>query len=299
MLLDAPARAAEPVSSDRFDFLCESSRPRYERLREIVRSYGELVVAYSGGCDSAFLLKVATDVLGTRALGITAVGESLAPGEREAARRLAVAIGVAHLEIESHEIDNPSYVANGSNRCYHCKTELYDIALAEAVRRGHRRVASGTNADELGDYRPGLKAAAEHGVVHPLAEAGLTKDEIRAWSRRLGLPTWEKPQTPCLSSRLPYGTAVTRERLAQVGRAEAAVRAAGLRVFRVRHHEDIARLEVAAEEIGKLLDPALRARLQAGIVAAGYTFAVIDLEPFRTGRLNEAAGLVALGGRRG
>jgi uncharacterized protein len=275
----------------------EASRPRYEALRAVLAGFGRVVVAYSGGCDSAFLLKVATDVLGADALGLTAVGASLAPGERDKAREVARAIGAAHLEVDSREIDNPAYAANPTNRCYHCKTELYDLALAEAARRGIPHVLSGTNADELGDYRPGLQAAAEHGVRHPMAEVGLTKAEIRAWSLHLGLPTWDKPQTPCLASRLPYGTEVTRERLAMVDRAEQAVRAEGLRVFRVRHHEPIARLEVAADEWPRLSDPQLRARILEGILAAGYAFAAIDLEPFRSGRLNEAAGLVALGRR--
>ncbi len=273
------------------------SRGRYEALRQTIAQLGEVVVAYSGGCDSAFLLKVANDVLGPRAVGMTAVGASLAPGEREHARDVARRIGAVHVEVESHEIDNPAYAANPTNRCYHCKTELYDLAVAEARRRGARHVLSGTNADELGDYRPGLKAAAEHGVRHPMAEVGLTKAEIRAWSHHLGLPTWDKPQTPCLASRLPYGTPVTRERLSMVDRAEQAVRAAGFRLFRVRHHESIARLEVSADELRRLDDPELRAQVQRGILAAGYTFAVVDLEPFRSGRLNEAAGLVSLGSR--
>lgn len=288
--MPSAAVAAPPPVTD----LLELSRPRYERLRAILAELGEVLVAYSGGCDSAFLLKVATDVLGSRALGMTAVGASLAPGERDMAREVARVIGAAHVEVDSHEIDNPQYAANPTNRCYHCKTELYDLALAEAKRRGFAHVASGTNADELGEYRPGLQAAAEHGVRHPMAEAGLTKAEIRAWSARLGVPTWDKPQTPCLASRLPYGTPVTRERLSQVDRAEAAVRAEGFRIFRVRHHEAIARLEVSAEELPRLLEPAVRERVLAGVVAAGYTFAVVDLEPFRSGRLNEAAGLVTL-----
>jgi uncharacterized protein len=274
------------------------SRGRYEALRHTLAQLGEVVVAYSGGCDSAFLLKVANDVLGPQAVGMTAVGASLAPGEREHARDVARRIGAVHVEVESHEIDNPAYAANPTNRCYHCKTELYDLAVAEARRRGARHVLSGTNADELGDYRPGLKAAAEHGVRHPMAEVGLTKAEIRAWSHHLGLPTWDKPQTPCLASRLPYGTPVTRERLSMVDRAEQAVRAAGFRLFRVRHHETIARLEVSADELRRLDDPELRAEVQRGILAAGYTFAVVDLEPFRSGRLNEAAGLVTLGARQ-
>jgi uncharacterized protein len=290
-----PSVSATPTTAD-WAAVADASRAKYEALCALLAGCGQVIVAYSGGCDSAFLLKVATDVLGERALGLTAVGASLAPGERESARRVAASIGARHLELESFEIDDPRYVANPSNRCYFCKTELYDLALREAGRRGVAHVLSGTNADELGDYRPGLKAASEHGVRHPMAEVGLRKDEIRAWSWRLGLPTWDKPQTPCLSSRLPYGTPVTRERLQRVARAEDAVRAAGFRVFRVRHHEEIARLEVGADELPRLNDPALRAKVQAGIIAAGYTFAVLDLEPFRSGRLNEAAGLVKLGG---
>lgn len=272
----------------------EASRGRFEALRALVRGLGRAVVAYSGGCDSAFLLKVAHGELGAGVVALTAVGASLAPGERDKAREIARFIGAAHVELDSHEIDNPQYAANPTNRCYHCKTELYDLALAEAARRGIPYVLSGTNADELGDYRPGLRAAAEHGVRHPMAEVGLTKDEIRAWSLHLGLPTWDKPQTPCLASRLPYGTPVTRERLAMVDRAEQAVRAEGFRIFRVRHHEAVARLEVDAAELPRLLDPVVRARVQAGVIAAGYQFAVVDLEPFRSGRLNEAAGLVSL-----
>ena len=268
------------------------------RLVALLRSeLDDVVVAYSGGCDSALLLKVAHDTLGSeRCLGLTAVGASLAPGELEQARAVARHIGARHVEVESREIDNPAYVANPTNRCYHCKSELYDLAVAEAARRGARHIISGTNADELGDYRPGLKAAAEHGVRHPLAEVGLTKDAIRDLSHLLGLPTWDKPQTPCLASRLPYGTPVTRETLSQVGRAEAAVREAGLRVFRVRHHGDLARLEVASDELGLVSEPSVRERLLTGIRSAGYAFAVVDLEPFRSGRLNEAAGLVPLGG---
>ncbi len=294
--------SAVPVSSS-WEKMADAAAPRYERLRQIVNSYGSVVVAYSGGCDSAFLLRVASDVLGSRALGMTAIGASLAPGEREAARALALEMGAVQIEIESHEIENPAYVSNPKNRCYHCKTELYDIAVAEARRRGIAHVASGTNADELSDYRPGLQAAAEHAIRHPLVEAGLTKNDIRALSRRLSLRTWDKPQTPCLSSRLPYGTPVTRERLAMIDRAESAVRAAGFRIFRVRHHElpegvgTLARIEIAAEDLPRALTPEVRARLQAGVSAVGYRLVTVDTEPFRSGRLNEAAGLVPLGGR--
>lgn len=293
-----------PTAADSWERAADAAAPRYARLREILHDYGSAVVAYSGGCDSAFLLRVASEVLGSRALGLTAVGASLAPGEREAARVLALEMGAVHVEIESHEIENPAYVSNPKNRCYHCKTELYDIALAEARRRGIEHVVSGTNADELSDYRPGLQAAAEHRIQHPLVEAGLTKNDIRALSRRLALRTWDKPQTPCLSSRLPYGTPVTRERLAMIDRAETAVRASGFRVFRVRHHElqegagALARIEIAEAELERAFAPDVRARLQAGVSAAGYRLVTIDAEPFRSGRLNEAAGLVPLGGQR-
>lgn len=279
------------------DALLEHSRDKLDRLRGLLSEAHRVLVAYSGGCDSAFLLRMAVEVLGDRALAMTAVSPSLAPGEREAAAELARHIGATQVEVDSREMERPGYTANGTDRCYHCKTELYDLAIEEARRRGIRVVLSGTNADELGDYRPGLQAAEEHAVRHPLAEAGLTKAEIRAWSRHFDLPTWEKPQTPCLSSRLPYGTAVTPERLEMVGRAEAAVREAGLRIFRVRHHEPIARLEVGEEELPRVLEPELRRRVVEGVLAAGYRFVTIDLEPFRSGRLNEAAGIVPLGRR--
>jgi uncharacterized protein len=291
-------------SAEDWEIAADAAAPRYRRLREILRGYGSVVIAYSGGCDSAFLLRVASEVLGSRALGLTAVGASLAPGERDAARRLAQEMGAAHIEIESHELENPAYSSNPANRCYHCKTELYDLAVVEAQRRGLAFVASGTNADELSDYRPGLQAAAEHQIQHPLVEAGLTKKDIRALSRRLLLRTWDKPQTPCLSSRLPYGTPVTRERLAMIDRAESALRAAGFRVFRVRHHEladgsgALARIELAAEELARAFDQEVRTRIHRDVSGAGYRLVTIDTEPFRSGRLNEAAGLVPLGGQR-
>lgn len=277
-----------------WEAVADGSTAAVAALRLMLRGFGRVVVAYSGGSDSAFLLKIATDELGSNAVGLTAIGESLAPGERDGARAVAEAIGAHHVELESHEIDNPDYTANPANRCYFCKTELYEIAGREARRLGIDVVLSGTNADELGDYRPGLTAASEHGVRHPMAEVGLTKQQIRAWSRRLGVPTWDKPQTPCLASRLPYGTPVTRERLARIARAEQAVRDAGLRIFRVRHHEDVARLEVGAAEFPLLLDPEVRARIEAGVREAGFVFVTVDLAPFRSGRLNEAAGLVPL-----
>jgi uncharacterized protein len=201
-------------------------------------------------------------------------------------------IGAAHVERRSGELEDPRYAANPNNRCYFCKTELYTLARAEALRRGLAAVVSGTNADELGDYRPGLLAAGEHEVVQPLAEAGLTKDEIRALSRERGLPTWDKPQQPCLSSRIPYGTAVTAERLQQLAQSEMALRSLGLREFRVRYHGELARIEVGESDLARLVE--LRAQAALALRDAGFKFVSLDLEPFRSGRLNEAAGLVSL-----
>lgn len=294
-----PAKRFSPFDALDWEALTRASQHKYDKLRELLLSYGEVLVAYSGGCDSAFLTRVAHDVLGPKAVAMTAVGPALAPGELEAATELADTLGVTHLQVNSYEMEREGYRANASDRCYHCKSELYDLALAEAKKRGIRVVLSGTNADELKDYRPGLQAASEHGVLHPMAEAGLSKTEIRAWSRKFDLPTWEKPQAPCLSSRLPYGTQVTPERLRMIGQAEVAIRKAGLKIFRVRHHEPIARIEVSEQEMPKLLDPEVRRQIQQGVLAAGYTFVVLDLEPFRTGRLNEAAGLVRLASKKG
>jgi uncharacterized protein len=263
-----------------------------EQVVERLRSLGSALVAYSGGVDSALLLALAVEALGERAVAFTALSPAVPADELEGARALARQLGARHVEKDSGELEDPRYARNPVNRCYYCKTELYSLASAEAAALGARAVVSGTNADELADYRPGLQAASEHQVVQPLADAGLTKAEIRELSRDMGLPTWDKPQQPCLSSRIPYGTEVTPERLAQLARSEMALRALGLREFRVRYHGEIARIEIAEAEFARLAH--LRGEAVAALKAAGFKFVTIDLEPFRSGRLNEAAGLVPL-----
>ncbi|MFL5380021.1 MAG: ATP-dependent sacrificial sulfur transferase LarE [Myxococcales bacterium] len=268
------------------------ARSKEDVARQRLRSLGSVLVAYSGGVDSSYLLWLAREVLGTRALAFTALSAAVPADELAAARDLARALGAEHVEKSSAEIDDPRYVRNASDRCYFCKTELYELASRHARASGIAAVVSGTNADDLLDYRPGLAAASEHEVVHPLAEAKLSKAEIRLLSRAAGLPTWDKPQQPCLASRIPYGTEVTRERLAQLARAEMALRALGLREFRVRFHGEIARIEVAEGELSRLV--AVRAEAGRAVREAGFRFVTVDLEPFRSGRLNEAAGLVPL-----
>src|SRR5258706_10954892 len=254
---------------------------------ERLKGLGSALVAYSGGVDSALLLALAVDALGDRAVAFTALSPAVASDELEGARAVAKKIGARHVERQSHELEDPRYARNPVNRCYYCKTELYSLAEREALALGLAHVVSGTNADELADYRPGLQAAGERNIVQPLAEAGLTKAEIRELSRQIGLPTWDKPQQPCLSSRIPYGTEVTAERLRQLAVSEMALRGLGLREFRVRYHGEIARIEVGEADLDRLL--AGRAAAVEALKASGFKFVSLDLEPFRSGRLNEAA----------
>ncbi len=267
---------------------------RLDRLTAILRAARSVCVGYSGGVDSAFLAVHATRALGdANVLAVTALSESYPEVQRQMAREVAARFGIPHLELHTGELEDPRYVANPSNRCYFCKTELWGRLAQVAEDRGLALVIDGSNADDGTDHRPGARAAREHGVRSPLQEAGLTKDEIRRASRALGLPTWDQPASPCLASRLPYGIAVTRERLRQVEEAEALLRANGFREFRVRHHGDAARVEVAPAEIANAI--ALARTITHGLRATGFARVLLDVEGYRRGALNEPLPLAPAG----
>ncbi|HZS40747.1 MAG TPA: ATP-dependent sacrificial sulfur transferase LarE [Polyangia bacterium] len=255
------------------------------RLREVVRGYASAVVAFSGGADSALVLKIAADELGTRARALTAVSPTMARRERAEAVAFAEALGVAIDVVESHELERPGFAQNPTDRCYHCKAELMDIARPFADRLGFNEVLLGTNLDDLGDHRPGLAAARERGARHPLVEAELTKAEVRELSRRLGLSTWDKPQLACLSSRFPYGTEITPERLARIDRFEEGLHDLGFRQLRVRYHDTIARLELDGADLARAVER--RGEIVALGKTAGFTYVALDLEGFRSGAMNE------------
>lgn len=264
-----------------------------ERLRALLRGFGSVCIGYSGGVDSAFLAKVAVDTLGAeRVLAVTGRSASYPEVQRLAALDVVERHGIPHLEVDTHELEDPSYAANPSNRCYFCKTELWSVLGPVAAARGLAVVVDGSNADDRLDHRPGARAAAEAGVRSPLQEAGLGKADIRTLSKRLGLPTWDAPSAPCLSSRLPYGVGVTPERLRAVEQAEDAVRALGFREFRVRHHGDCARLEVTPIELPRAME--LAGRIGAAIADSGFVRVLLDVEGYRRGALNEGLALVQL-----
>jgi pyridinium-3,5-biscarboxylic acid mononucleotide sulfurtransferase len=258
------------------------------RLRELLAGYRSVLIAFSGGVDSAYLAITAHAVLGDRALAVTADSASYPDSHRRLALAIARDFGFAHEFIRTGELDRPEYRANPANRCYYCKDELYSHLAVVARERGFDAIADGSNADDRGDYRPGRQAAREHGVKSPLDEAQLTKDEIRELARAAGLESWNEPASACLSSRIPYGSEVTDERLRQIERAEQAVRDLGFRIFRVRHHDTVARLEIARAEMPRALEPDVNARLVSSLKALGYQYVSLDLQGYRLGSLNEA-----------
>jgi len=268
---------------------------RLARLSAILTDAGSVCIGYSGGVDSALLAVHAVKVIGRdNVLAVTALSESYPAVQRAAAVEVAARFGVPHIEIRTDELNDPRYASNPTNRCYFCKAELWGRLAVVARDRGIAVVVDGTNADDRVEHRPGARAAREYAVRSPLQEAGLTKHDIRLASKALDLPTWDRPASPCLASRLPYGIAVTNERLRQIEDAETLVRRLGFREFRVRHHGDVARLEVEPADMPRALSMA--APLAAGLRAIGFAHALLDVEGYRRGALNESLPLIAVSG---
>jgi len=259
---------------------------KYRRLLAVLRELESVVVAFSGGVDSTLLARAAKDALGDRAVLVTADSETYPAGELEEARRLAGSIGLRHLVVRTEELANPEYARNGANRCFFCKEELFTHLAPIAEREGCRALVYGANVDDLGDHRPGMQSARRRGVRAPLIEAGLTKTEIRELSRTLGLATWDKPSFACLSSRFQYGDPITAEKLRRIDDAEAFLRTLGFRQFRVRHHDRLARIELAHEELGRLWEDDRHARVLARFRELGYVYVTVDLAGFQSGSAN-------------
>jgi len=270
---------------------------KLEQLQSIFRQMDRALIAYSGGIDSTLVAKIAFDVLGNRALAITAVSPSLLPEDLEDAHIQALSIGILHEEVETQEMDNPNYTSNPVNRCYFCKSELHDTLKPLAIQRGYPYVVDGVNADDLKDYRPGIQAAKERGARSPLAEVGVTKLEVRQLAQELGLPWWDKPAQPCLSSRFPYGEEITVLKLQRVGRSEKYLRQLGLKNLRVRSEGDTARIELPAEEIKEFILSVDLPKIVAMFQEFGFVYVTLDLEGYRSGKLNQVLNQELLGVR--
>jgi uncharacterized protein len=264
---------------------------RQQRLHDLLASFESVIVAFSGGVDSAYLAWAATQVLGPAALCVTAESPSYPDHHRQLALRIAREYGLSHEFVRTDELEQPEYRANPVNRCYHCKNELYGVLSSLAASRGIASIFDGSNADDRSDYRPGRKAAGEFGVRSPLDESDLTKADIRELSRLAGLPTWDEPASACLSSRIPYHSEVTGEKLRLIERAETALRTLGFRVCRVRHHDTLARLEIGRDEMPRALEPGMRDAIARELRSIGYQHVTIDLEGYRMGSLNEGVWL--------
>lgn len=261
---------------------------KYAKMQEILRSLERVAVAFSAGVDSTLLLKVAVDVLGTdNVVAVTGQSESLARAEYEEAVALAKSIGARHEVMITEESKDPNYLSNPANRCYFCKHELFNKLDDYIARHGYRAVVAGVNADDYADWRPGIQAGREHRVSAPCAEAGLTKADIRELSRQLGLPTHDKPASPCLASRIRYGETITAEKLQRIENAEAFLRSLGFRELRVRHHDNLARIELPQADIARACEPATRARIESKLRELGYAYVTVDLRGFRSGSMNE------------
>lgn len=262
-------------------------KEKLEQLKNLFAQMEQALIAYSGGIDSTLVAKIAYDVLGDRALAITAVSPSLLPEDLEDARIQAVEIGIAHEEVETQEMSNPNYTSNPVNRCYFCKSELHDTLKPLAVERGYPYIIDGVNADDLRDYRPGIQAAKERGVRSPLAEVNISKAEVRQIAKELGLPWWDKPAQPCLSSRFPYGEEITITKLQRVGRSERYLRQLGLKNIRVRSEGDTARIELPPEQIKEFVLTTDLSMLVSAFQEFGFIYVTLDLEGYRSGKLNQ------------
>ena len=263
-------------------------------LQTLFNDMEQALIAYSGGIDSTLVAKVAYDVLGARALAVTAASPSLMPEDLEDAKVQAADIGIAHEVVKTFEMENPNYTSNPANRCYFCKSELHDTLKPLATQRGYPYVVDGVNADDLSDYRPGIQAAKERGARSPLAEVGITKFEVREISRSLGLPWWDKPSQPCLSSRFPYGESITTDKLQRVARCERYLRQLGLRNLRVRSAADSARIELSPADIKTFVEATDLPALVAAFQDFGFTYVTLDLEGYRSGKLNQELPLKTL-----